>query len=905
MTENYSKRNRAITLIIMSVITLWIIFQMQSSTIFAGNTYSYTRIYISGGGDITSQFHVLGMTGLCQNGHKASPTSGKTKMQKLSSSEIRTKLVYHYGYKKNWISGTNGCRLARSLYYSVSGIYYHQSKSVINKMISTAKKVNVPEWFEAYVCTPEDGYQSFVAWRYREPGQLYLKKMSTVPKAQNTGSYSFKGIKYGVYSDKKCKNKIKDITCDKTGVTQTIKLKEGSYYLKETKAAGGYQINSIVYTAKLISGKKTEVKASDVPQPGKVTIKKEFTDDSDKGAVLKGFNFKLVNIKDNSIICKGTTDKEGKVTISGVLAGNYRITEEMTAEQLKENEDITQSQNVQIVSGKEKTCVWKNRHIKNRRLKIIKKMGDNRPAGGFTFEIIGENIEKKQIKTSEKSADNDVIILEKIRKGKYTVTEKMTDIQKLQYYQPEPVTGIVGDNTGEDDTVFTFKNIPKWTSVKLKKKSDDGQIEGVAFRITGKNVFDENVDIQALTDSDGIADFGHLYRGSYLLEETDFDIERYFNTYKTEGYKNRQCLKFDITGTEDDTVWLGSSLKDSKDETVFLNKLRTRMLFTKLDGETKEFLPGAQFKVLNDKGDTVAVFETTEDRDINGNPIAGAKIISSESKITVMRYDELSPEDQEKTLKEEKQIGLAINQSKFIVLKGFAQGEKYVIEEIKAPEGYSPGTKCVIRKIQDLDSYVLENSRPEIATSASEKATGKKYIVTDGTDNMVEIVDTVDYKRLVPGKKYRLSGKLMDKNGITSNNAEDIKNLEINGKLVSEVVEFIPEKSEGSVDVVFRFDAGSLDQCSAVVFEELFDGDVMIANHMEYDSQEQSIVIKSKKPVGHKKEVEKKHDRGKKNKVKADVAAGDVFRWSLMVIAMLAIVCTVTAAVLYKNLYKK
>lgn len=69
------------------------------------------------------------------------------------------------------------------------------------------------------------------------------------------------------------------------------------------------------------------------------------------------------------------------------------------------------------------------------------------------------------------------------------------------------------------------------------------------------------------------------------------------------------------------------------------------------------------------------------------------------------------------------------------------------------------GRIAVHEDIEDKDQSI-DVVPPEIKTTAVNKADGSKDITAKGT---VTILDTVSYTDLVPGRKYTVSGVLMDK----------------------------------------------------------------------------------------------------------------------------------------------
>ncbi len=129
----------------------------------------------------------------------------------------------------------------------------------------------------------------------------------------------------------------------------------------------------------------------------------------------------------------------------------------------------------------------------------------------------------------------------------------------------------------------------------------------------------------------------------------------------------------------------------------------------------------------------------------------------------------------------------------------------------------------------DIESEPQSIYFPEIGTKAicpeteSQTAPPKKDLT---------IVDTVSY-RLIPGKEYKLTGTLMDK--------ETGEPLLIDGKPITSEKSFTPEKAEGSVELSFTFDASALAGKTVVAFESVSYEEKEIAVHADIESVPQSI----------------------------------------------------------------
>ena len=119
---------------------------------------------------------------------------------------------------------------------------------------------------------------------------------------------------------------------------------------------------------------------------------------------------------------------------------------------------------------------------------------------------------------------------------------------------------------------------------------------------------------------------------------------------------------------------------------------------------------------------------------------------------------------------------------------------------------------------------------PEIGTTAKDTETNSHV---SKADEEVTIVDTVSYQNLVPGKEYKVSGVLMDK--------ETGEELLVDGKNVTAETVFTPEKSEGTVELTFVFDGSALEGKTLVVFETLTYQEKEAATHTDIEDQEQSI----------------------------------------------------------------
>lgn len=118
-----------------------------------------------------------------------------------------------------------------------------------------------------------------------------------------------------------------------------------------------------------------------------------------------------------------------------------------------------------------------------------------------------------------------------------------------------------------------------------------------------------------------------------------------------------------------------------------------------------------------------------------------------------------------------------------------------------------------------------------LETNASDNADDDKFVLASDT---AEIKDTVSYC-LREGLEYTITGVLMDKS-----TGEELK---INGQSVTASKTFTPTAACSTTDIVFSFDASELAGQDIVVYESLYHGDELLAEHKDIDDISQTITI--------------------------------------------------------------
>ncbi|MBO0456962.1 VaFE repeat-containing surface-anchored protein [Enterococcus hulanensis] len=176
----------------------------------------------------------------------------------------------------------------------------------------------------------------------------------------------------------------------------------------------------------------------------------------------------------------------------------------------------------------------------------------------------------------------------------------------------------------------------------------------------------------------------------------------------------------------------------------------------------------------------------------------------------------------EKTFTAEKQNGTI--ELEFVVTKGDLAGKTVVVFEKLYHEDKEVGSHT---DINDEDQSV---NYPDVGTKASE---------TSVHGDTVTIKDIVSYDNLVPGKEYKVTGVLMDKE---TGEAFKVDDKEITG----EATFTANKKGTGTVEVEFTFSRKALeDPKNLVVFEKLYNSaGKLVGTHEDISDKDQTVEIK-------------------------------------------------------------
>ena len=343
--------------------------------------------------------------------------------------------------------------------------------------------------------------------------------------------------KYGVYTDKACKNKVGEITIGKDG-TGSIQLPEKQYYVKEISAPTGYSISEEVFALKA----DENVFVTEDFTRGTINVNKTAED-----GIVSGREFKVTGNDGSSYTKK--TNANGIATFDDLrvydMSTGKAITYTVSEINVDKRYEVPKAQNVTLTSGDVDLTVNVkfNNQLKTGSIKINKQSEDNQN-GDREFTITG-NGKTYTIKTGS----DGIAILSDIpvynsnnEKIVYTISEKNVPVR---YVVPADQTATL---TADATTTKTFKNILKKFTVEVTKQDSetaseqgDGTLAGAVYGLykdgeladtytTDENGYFKtkeyvcgNYTVQEISPSEG-----------YLLDETVYSVGAEAENYSIE-----------------------------------------------------------------------------------------------------------------------------------------------------------------------------------------------------------------------------------------------------------------------------------------------------------------------------------------------------------------------------------
>ena len=619
------------------------------------------------------------------------------------------------------------------------------------------------------------------------------KSSSNTTVTNGNDCYSLSGATYGVYSDKGCTKSVATLTTNANGNTDTVELRAATYYVKETKAPKGFQLDKNVYTMTVKVNETTTLKVSDKP---KVT-----------DTLVELFK---IDMEISKATPQGNASLEGAEFVWKYYDGYYT----------KDN------------LPSEPTRTWTTKTIaekdSNNEVHYITRLADSYKVLGDSFYTQNGTIclPLGTITVEEKTAPNGYLL-----EGAYMQaagsSEQIKGVYVAQITEDGELAALSGSNQYSvlDKVIRGGVKIQKRDLETKDTKAQGGAtLKDTAFEIISLNdnavlvdgkLYNKNEVVKTIhTGVDGIATTAAdtLPYGKYRIEESNAP-----EGYLTDGAKP---IEFEIT--ED------GKIVDLTDEahSIYNQIKRGDIEGVKIGAGTHKRLANVPFRITGKTTGESHIIVT----DANGQFSTSSDWVSHKQNTNAGKTSE---------------DGIWFGTSTPDDSKGALLYDTYTIEELRCDSNKGmtliPAFDVVVSRnkvVVDLGT-LTDEYEPEIIihTTATDKVTGGKSIVAGKS---VTIVDTVTLDGLTKGTKYQLKGWQM----VKSENAQ----LLIDGEPVENDYTFTAKKSEMEVEVSYTFNASALGGKDLVTFEELYDlsnpdEPTKVAEHKDIEDEGQTVTI--------------------------------------------------------------
>ena len=633
------------------------------------------------------------------------------------------------------------------------------------------------------------------------------KSSSNTTVTNGNDCYSLSGATYGVYSDKGCTKSVAILTTNANGNTDTVELRAATYYVKETKAPKGFQLDKNVYTMTVKVNETTTLKVSDKP---KVT-----------DTLVELFK---IDMEISKATPQGNASLEGAEFVWKYYDGYYT----------KDN------------LPSEPTRTWTTKTIaekdSNNEVHYITRLADSYKVLGDSFYTQNGTIclPLGTITVEEKTAPNGYLL-----EGAYMQaagsSEQIKGVYVAQITEDGELAALSGSNQYSvlDKVIRGGVKIQKRDLETKDTKAQGGAtLKDTAFEIISLNdnavlvdgkLYNKNEVVKTIhTGVDGIATTAAdtLPYGKYRIEESNAP-----EGYLTDGAKP---IEFEIT--ED------GKIVDLIDEahSIYNQIKRGDIEGVKIGAGTHKRLANVPFRITGKTTGESHIIVT----DANGQFSTSSDWVSHKQNTNAGKTSE---------------DGIWFGTSTPDDSKGALLYDTYTIEELRCDSNKGmtliPAFDVVVSRnkvVVDLGT-LTDEYEPEITihTTATDKVTGEKSIVAGKN---VTIVDTVTLDGLTKGTKYQLKGWQM----VKSENAQ----LLIDGQPVESNYTFTAKKSEMEVEVSYTFNASALGGKDLVTFEELYDlsnpdEPIKVAEHKDIEDEGQTVTIEERVIEIHTNAVDK------------------------------------------------
>ena len=699
--------------------------------------------------------------------------------------------------------------------------YTYATFKVVTSMLGV-RGVNNPNNYQCAFATLNVRYEK------QQEGYLRIHKSSANPEITNGNScYSFDDINYGVFTDEGCVNNIAVLNLDANGYSEPLKLKAGTYYVREEDATpgSGYQTNSTVYTVTVTAGTTSDApvmcETTDVPlnDPLGIQINK-INSDGTTTADLSGAEYTITYYpKQYTSVeeIKADTDPDVKPTV-WVIQTTKRSDGSYYAS-LKDECIVPNSNSAGAVFGKT--------HVGNYIIPLgTITVEETKAPAGFTKD--GAVVSSAKTGATI-SGTNNVYLFQ------------FVDENSAVYLK----SGNALSTSLDDETAVTLtyaerqiNGTPKMEKhdLELNKKAAMGgtNFDGITFEvyclddsvIIGNTTYKKGETIETVTsDAEGNVTMTTQYPiGHYAVREKSAN-----NYYTNDG----QIHYFNVVEYQGGAF---IQYETNMNAVTFTDRVvRGDLSFVKKNAETEETLAYIPFCITNNATGETHYILTGADGTYTS--AAGKTTNTNANDAVLSQYGDkdVIPQSVVDSLAKDAGLWFGMGSEGTMTAANDSYGAfvygTYTITELKTEATRSMKMYTSTFTI-DTDGKVLDlgtvNNVPMGIKTTLVDVNGEHF--TEPISS-ITLTDYVAYKNLDTDKTYTLTGTLYVKEGDALT------------ELMTETVDFTPSEKDGIQDVTFTFDASALVGKSVVAFEELSVNGEFCAEHKDKDDENQTVTF--------------------------------------------------------------
>lgn len=642
-------------------------------------------------------------------------------------------------------------------------------------------------------------------------GYLKLHKASSNPSiTDGNRCYSLADAVYTIYQGSTVKGTL---TTDANGDTEMIRLPMGSYTVKETKAAPGYELDpttqSVTITANHTSEAPALLNVTDVPgnDPAVIEITKESNSEYAMQYPLEGAQFEI-KYYDNT---------------NGDISGDPLRTWIIETQKRQNGRYIAVLDQAHLVEGSDDLYIGED-GIPTIPVGTVS-VEEIKPAVGYT--LTGATIKDND--------GNEVPLTDGKFIGIITMQNGMAKLNYGNFYTmlntPIEVHTLALNKANEThyasaDGPVTIVDTVTMNGVDCEKLiNDDGEWAYIKYRLKTEMRILGTDEVIASGEKNFVTDDfdGHTEDVTLVIEDPSalegktIYVAEYLYTYVTKNMDGERVDEETLVAAEDETIF-----PDIDDETKETQRIHFPKIETTLTDEADEHTTTVEKELV--LTDTVS-YESL----IPGHTYVMKGVLMDKESGEALLDDDGNEITAEKEFTADEADGSVAMEFTFPAV--LLHGKSVVAFE----SVYEEGKELAVHADIEDEGQTVDLQETKIGTTFVEKESQEHetYVAKE-----ITLVDTVAFEDAAEGAEYTVKGIVIDKA-----TGEPLADAEGNAFQAEKT--FVAEGPNGTVDLAFTIPADLIyDGKMLVAFEELYYKDVLITDHKDLEDEGQTVEVK-------------------------------------------------------------